>query len=633
MNSKCHRLNRILSILFILPLALDSQAQLSVASNETLKVTSADELVLTESLVNNGTIERISLSGTSALSVTGTGTMTHLKLNKSAGTASITGGMQSITGTLDLSSGTLAVGGTTTTAGFLTLKSNASGTARVLTHTGAGTGTVTGNVIVERFIPGSRRKQWRILGFPYSENIKLSRISGIGITYTGGPKTMMMFNESIDDGIYGNGTVRNAGYESFAADTDEIPAGKGVAAWLYGPDNNTPITGGDLSSALTISSFGQLNESGSDVVMTSPLITNNNLGWNLVSNPFASTIDWHAVLTASASGNLASTVYRWDPQAADWSAYNQSGGTTYNGSQYIESGAAFFITSSTKKTSGGGSITLTIPQTAKTGEASNNLHFTRAPLRLNMSGERIGVPSVKLAGIRVKASGQGNPIPGEAYLDVSRADATRGWDPKYDGMMMPRTSGASVFFDEEKEDDFSLHFDAPLSSGEQRYYPLTVTSPAPGPTMLELRSEGAWNPLNSVALIDTKEGKTLPMKGGTLAYSFQIPTIKETGRFLLAVNHLYPSKDGNIPASQLRILGNPVTGSRIDLILSHPTALPKRWEITGANGSRIGTGSFNLSDGNIQYAIQVPGMREPGVYNLQVELDNGEVQTVKVMRR
>ena len=605
-----------------------TQAQLNVTGGETVVVTSVDGLVLLDDLQNNGTIERITLQGTSAQTVTGTGNINHLKMNKSSGTATISSGMQTVTETLDLTAGTLAVGGTTTSAGFLTLRSTSSGTARVITHTGAGTGTVTGYVVVERFIPGSRQKQWRVLGFPYSENIALNRITGIGINYASGSQSMMTFNESNDNGVYGNGSVRNAGYQSFTAASDLIPAGKGVAAWLYGPDNNTPLTGGNLSSELTISSFGQLNESGNAVVMTSPLVTNNKQGWNLLANPFASTIDWHAVLTASASGNVAATVYRWDPRRADWSAYNQTGGTTHDGSRYIESGSAFFI-----KADGAGAVTLTIPQSAKTGDAPNNLHFRRSPWRVDISPERVGTTSVKLAGIRVKASGQGNPIPGEAYLDVSREDATRGWNPKYDGLTIPRTSGASVFFDEDNEDDFSMHFDAPLTVGEKRYYPLTVTSPAPGQTTLELRPEGSWNPLNSVSLIDTRESKTILMQGGVISYSFHMPNLKESGRFLLAVNHVSLAKDGAVPAHMLRLLRNPVMGERIDLLLSHPTARPKRWELSGINGGKVAEGSFTLSEGNIQYGLKAPGMRATGVYVLRVEMDNGEVQTLQVMRK
>jgi hypothetical protein len=610
----------ICALLALLNLA-SARAQLNVTGSETVVVAAADGFVLLDDLINNGTVERISLTGAVSQSITGTGTINHLKLNKSSGTATISGGMQNITGALDLTAGTLAAGGR------LTMKSDAAGPARVMPHN-PGTGSVSGDVYVERFIPGSRQKQWRVLGFPYANNIPLSRISGIGISYAVGSQSMMTFNESSDNGVNGNGSVRNAGYQSFTAGTDLIPAGKGVSAWLYGPDNSTPITGGNPSSALTISSFGQLNESGNSVVMSTPLVTNSVNGWNLLANPFASTIDWHEVMTASASGNVASTLYRWNPQAADWSTYNPSGISTNNGSRYIESGSAFFI-----KSAAAGAVTLTIPQSAKTGVVPDNLHFTRAPFRLDLAGESVGTLALKLAGIRVKASGQGNPIPGEAYLDVSRADANRGWDPKYDGLMMARTSGASVYFDEQGEDDFTLHFDAPIAVGEKRYYPLTVTSPAPGHTTLELRSEGTWNPLNSVALIDKREGKTLLMKGGSLSYSFNMHAVKEAGRFLLAVNHVALEKDGTMPGRILRLLGNPVTSNRIDLLMDHPTAKPKHWELISMNGAKVAEGIFATSDGNIQYALQVPGMRAAGAYVLRVEMDNDEVQTVQVIRK
>jgi hypothetical protein len=123
------------------------------------------------------------------------------------------------------------------------------------------------------------------------------------------------------------------------------------------------------------------------------------------------------------------------------------------------------------------------------------------------------------------------------------------------------------------------------------------------------------------------------MQGGQISYAFHMPSVKEQGRFLLAVNHVSLLKDGTVPGRQLRVLNNPVSGCRIDLLLAHPTAKPRRWELLGINGVKVAEGSFATSDGNIQYGLQVPGMQSAGMYVLRVEMDNGEVQTVQVMRR
>ena len=191
--------------IFILLLLLSfsaTQAQFSVADGMNIGVLATDDLSVMDNLQNNGTIERVTLSGTTTQSVSGTGTINHLKLFKTSGTATIVSDMQSITGTLELTSGTLAA------AGKLTLKSTASGTARVAQHSPS-TGNVTGNVVVERWInsaSGTRARQWRLLGFPYNAAMPLTAISGMSIDYTTN-LSMMYFNESGADATTGSSTA------------------------------------------------------------------------------------------------------------------------------------------------------------------------------------------------------------------------------------------------------------------------------------------------------------------------------------------------------------------------------------------------------------------------------------------
>ncbi len=603
---------------FLYPCIAD--AQVFISSGETVKVSAADELHVQENLTNNSTLDFITFSGTAAQSISGTGTIVNLKLNKASGIATIASGMQNVTGELTLSSGELAANS------GLTLKSTSTGTARVAAH-GTGTGSVTGNVFVERFIPyltssTARPKQWRMLAFPYSGSLLLSNITGIGISYA--PQTMMVFSESGDDQVnYGGAGTRNAGYQPFSNGSQSIDAGKGVATWIYG-DNTATAGTGSLTGDLTISSSGTLNESGADVVMTG--LTHTKQGWHLIGNPFASTIDWDVIAPFNAAA-VAGTIYRWNPVAANWTMYNPTDGGTGGGSRYIESGSAFFIKSAAGAPTS--SFSLTIPQSAKATSAPD-LHFSKNPFKLDIPGQRAGAAST-LAGLRLKASGMGNPIPGEAYLDVSRTDATKGWDPKYDGLMMTRTSGANVYFDGENDNDYSMHFDRPLMNGEQRYYPITVTTPMAGETLIEIAPEGKWSSMHSVALIDKQLGRTILMRDGQISYKLRLEELKSEGRFLLAINHVKLSADGQSPVFEAKALGNPVSGNVIDLLLTHPTAAAKRWRVVDAMGREAGVGVF-ATDAGIQHRLTVPGMRSAGVYVLQVEMDNGETQQLRILK-
>jgi hypothetical protein len=176
-----------------------------------------------------------------------------------------------------------------------------------------------------------------------------------------------------------------------------------------------------------------------------------------------------------------------------------------------------------------------------------------------------------------------------------------------------------------------MQFDAPLTTGEQRYYPLTVTTPAAGQTTIEINSEGRWSNMHSVALIDQKAGKTILMQGGTLKYTLKLEELKSEGRFLLAINHIKLDADGQLPGFEVKALGNPVTGNTIDLLLTHPTASAKAWRVIDITGREAGVGTF-AKDAGIQHRLTVPGMRNPGVYVVQISMDNGETQQLRILK-
>ena len=589
------------------------KAQLYVPTNTTIYVAAADNLHVQENLENNGTINHLTLSGGNTQAISGTGGIWHLKVDKSAGTATIQTGMQNIYGTLTPNAGELAAGG------LLTLKSLARGTARVVSHA---TGSVTGTVNVERYInTDNKAKQWRMLGFPFSTNLLISAIGGMGKEFSASTKTMMYFVEGNDDARYGNSGTRNAGYQPYAGTSENILPLTGVMAWLFGPSGTTASTG-TMSDSITITSAGTLYETGADVSV--PLSYTSGKGWNLVANPFASNIDWTAITKTAVEGS----VYRWSPHAADWTSHNGTSGTgPVTTDAIIESGTAFFVRST------GSTPSLTIPQSAKTSTSTIYTHLSKAPFRLDIPGQR--VPSgVALSGIRVFAAGPGNPYPGDIYLDLSRTDATPGFDAPYDAWSMGRSSGADVSFLAAEDKELEMQFDRPVveTGKEKRYYPLKVTGIATGPASLTLRTEGNWNALNSVSLIDHLEGKTLLMRGNELRYDFRLESLKTEGRFMLAINHVKLDSDGVSPAFEVKLLGNPVSGDRLDMLVTHPAAKASQWMVLNAAGQQIAAGRF-ADDAGIQYQLTVTGLRNPGTYILKVQMDNGEERVVPFIHK
>lgn len=180
-------------IVLTLCLQLVAKAQLHIVAGEELYVSGTENLFTSESFSNAGKLSiaaggtatlnggstsgtgTIKGSSTSNLSIGGTGTSgTYYFDQTTAGTTNILKDLTlsgSASATLGnalnmvggASPGTVIVGSGTTlnTAGFLTLLSNATGTANI----GISNGTINGNITAERYIPAIARR-YRFLASP-----------------------------------------------------------------------------------------------------------------------------------------------------------------------------------------------------------------------------------------------------------------------------------------------------------------------------------------------------------------------------------------------------------------------------------------------------------------------------------
>ena len=519
-----------------------------------------------------------------------------------------------------------------TASGNLVLASNEVTTASVAAHTAAS--TISGNVTVQRHFASvdpsnaaARNKQWRFIGFPYSNPTLLSGITGIN--YSVVTPTMLRWRDGFADGSVGTSGARNAGYANYTATGQAVFAGDGLVAWIYDNSGVSP-TSGTLGAAQTMSTSGLLNESGAAVVKNLEFddfaAVPANAGWNLISNPFASTIDWNNAAVAKTLIN--GTIYRWDPQAANWSTFNGSTGTG-NFDQYIESGASFFV----KSTGVGANISF--GQDAKVLATGSLLYqFGKNGSKLDLAQQKVGAnqkPTV--TGLRFKASGTGNPIPAEAFLGLSLNDATEAFDSKYDAYNKGRASGANVAIQGQDKNNYAMQFDRPITENgkEKRYYPLTVTVPSAGKTKLEMNVEGTWNSLNKVYLIDKKEGKTIPLTGNKLSYEFTMAVTEESERFMLAINHVNVAEKSGITATDVRVMNNPVRADVIDAIIAHPTAKAKSYSVVNASGATVNKGSIE-DNNSLQHRLGFGKSNTNGVMYLRVNFENGDSKTVKFIK-
>jgi hypothetical protein len=259
----------------------------------------------------NGTVE---LNGSSAqtipASVFATNTVANLTTNNSAGVS--LSGTLSITGILKAATGTFA------TNGYVTLVSNASGTALI---DGSGAGSITGNVTMQRYL--SSGFGYRYISSPFQSS-KVSQLSN-DLNLNASFPTVYRYDESLT----------SAGWVSYTDTNGVLNPMQGYAANF-----------GSSSSAKTVDISGVVNNGN----VSSTLYNHNNtysLGFNLVGNPYPSPIDWNAA-SGWTKTNIDNSIYYFNTGSTD--QYQGSYSTYINGvssdgvaSNIIPSMQGFFV--------------------------------------------------------------------------------------------------------------------------------------------------------------------------------------------------------------------------------------------------------------------------------------------------
>lgn len=310
---------------------------------------------LAGSIINNsgGTIL---LNGTGVQSIgAGGATLAHVSVTKTGGSVSLSNALN-ITGDLNINTATVFV-----SAGNLTLRSTSDGTSgnASIGDLSAG-GSVTGDVIVQRFMSGEGRI-WRYLSSPIQNASVASWKDDFPITGTFADPSTAGEWPGLSPAVISSGlsffryneTVAGAldlGWENYPssglASANPLEIGRGYSAFVRIDASPTivdvtgPINSGD--QALPVSFTG-----------SAPSGDN---GWNLVGNPYPATIDWDD--PSWTKTNISSTIQIRDNASGIFQTWNGSIGSM--GSGRIATGQAFWV----KATSG--SPALVVREVAKT---------------------------------------------------------------------------------------------------------------------------------------------------------------------------------------------------------------------------------------------------------------------------
>lgn len=266
-----------------------------------------------------GTSGVVLCDGTTAQTIGGSVVTNFRNLTiKNAAGVSITAN-ENLLGTLSLNSGMF------TTTGFdFTLVSNVNGTGRIGTITG---GDITGDVIQQRYIYNGPTN-WRQLAAPVDA------------------QTFQSWNDDlVTSGFPGSDFPSMAFYS--IAPYDETVAGPkeyGYSAPTNVTNAINPLRGyyvyvGPL--ALTLDVKGPPRKFNQTFSLTyTPSAGPMEDGWNMLSNPYPSAIDWDAA--GFTRTNTDEVLYIWNPANNQYATYVGGVGTN-GGSRYIPSSQAFWV--------------------------------------------------------------------------------------------------------------------------------------------------------------------------------------------------------------------------------------------------------------------------------------------------
>ncbi len=297
--------------------------------------------------IKNGTFNAqagaVVFNGSVAQTLAGTGTTTfhQLDINNTSGGVSLSSGSYLLNAVISPLNGNFNTGGMP-----FTMVSTASQTARIAPK--GATASLSGNFTIQRFI-SARDTSYADLSSTVQSTSMLDWDNELpALSYVHSPPTAYAsaytYNESTDV------------FVPLTSSGGSLIAGKGYEVFLSGDYFYASLP------ATTVDAVGIPNQGTYNL---SSLISNTAQGWNLVGNPFASSISWASVYTASggASSGLYDFFEMYDYTIGDWSGYTSADGVE------IGSGQGFWVYG----LPGATSLALTVPETSKTTSSNSSI--------------------------------------------------------------------------------------------------------------------------------------------------------------------------------------------------------------------------------------------------------------------
>ncbi|MEO8947332.1 MAG: T9SS type A sorting domain-containing protein, partial [Mucilaginibacter sp.] len=482
----------------------------------------------------------LSNSGTKTLAASGAGVFEI----KSVGTLTLTSNITFATG-----------------ASNLTLNSDTLGAATVAAlPSGA---SITGTVNVQRYLTGnsSGSRGWRLLSSPVS--LSSSSLIAPDLTYvhanayttgstgtsggfdaTGNP-TFYFYRENmapntssfISGNFRGVNKINNSPASTFSFDGGDanasLPSGNGYLFFFRGDRATTtdPTITTTIARPTTITALGYLNQgnitvkpwfTGSSTLSYTAATPTSVRGFNLVGNPYASSIDWDQITKTS----ITNTIWVYNPTLKVYATYVAGTGgigTNFNGpsgtANIIPSGQGFFV----KSTSTAAALTFAESNKVNTQVTSSSLLLATAP---------VTAPTIEYFRIQVYQDSLHNEDALVFFNSKASSNFVQDEDAEYFRGESP------VNISTQSADGVALAVNQlPHASGRQ-VIPLNVNISADGQYQLNLTEIKNVPQLYDIFLIDNYKKDSVDIRNNT-SYNFNAtvadPNSFGSGRFSLVI--------------------------------------------------------------------------------------------------
>lgn len=306
--------------------------------------------------------DSVTFDGTSNLStISGSTDWDILTVNNSNG-VTISSGNQNIFGKLNIKSGTL------TTGSLLTLKSDVNGTAQM---DNIESGTISGDITIERYLDLTAKDGWREVTSPL-QGSSLQDWQNDGVIFSGFTGSDFPTISFVSAYTYNEPTANNVSFDGWASASNisnSVSANNGHRIYFDSlvytlTTSGTPNTGTQVINVTQNGGAGNADQEN---------------GWNLIGNPYASTVDWNK-LSVSDKNNIESSIWIFNQTSGNYGVWNGSSGTLGVDNQ-IASSQAFWV----HATSSNGSVTFNEEDKVNDDKAFIRSHPVTEHLTVNLT--------------------------------------------------------------------------------------------------------------------------------------------------------------------------------------------------------------------------------------------------------